>query len=191
MDKGLIESKWDRIYEASSGSSVADVLLNNDFLLPDKGLALDLACGLGENALFLAKKGLETSAWDISSVALGKLKQNAKKNNLTISVKQVHIEPNSLPKNAFDVIVLSHFLDRSLCNAIIDGLKPKGLLFYQTYVREKLGSSGPKNPEFLLARNELLQLFNPLTALLYRENGRVGNLGCGERNEAFFIGQKC
>jgi 2-polyprenyl-3-methyl-5-hydroxy-6-metoxy-1,4-benzoquinol methylase len=191
MDKDLIESKWDKIYEISSGSSVADVLLSNDFLLPEKGVAIDLACGLGENALFLAKKGLETSAWDISSVALGKLKQNAKKNNLTISVKHVHIEPNNLPKNAFDVIVLSHFLDRSLCNAIIDGLKPKGLLFYQTYVREKLGSSGPKNPEFLLARNELLQLFNPLTVLLYREDSLVGDLGCGERNEAFFIGQKC
>ncbi len=191
MDKASIESKWDRIYESSDCSAVAGVLLDNNFLLPEKGVALDLASGLGANALFFAEKGLDTHAWDISSVALKKLKQNAKKNNLKVSVKQTQIEPNSLPKNTFDVIVLSRFLDRSLCNAIMDSLKLGGVLFYQTYVKEKLGSSGPKNPEFLLARNELLLLFSPLTVLVYRENSLVGDLDYGERNEAFFIGQKC
>ena len=191
MKKLAIESKWDRIYKDSDFSVPANVLLDNEFLLPEQGLALDLACGLGENALFLAEKGLESNAWDISSVALEKLKLKAKKKNLNISVKQRYIEPNCLPENVFDVIVLSHFLDRSLCNAIMDSLKPDGLLFYQTYVREKLDSVGPKNPDFLLGRNELLMLFSPLTVVVYRENSLVGQLDCGERNEALYIGQKC
>ena len=186
-----IEVKWDELYEKTCLSVPATVLVENSFLLPDQGSALDIASGLGANALFLAEKGLDVHAWDISSVALNKLQQKAKQKNLNISVKQVFIEPNCIPKKAFSVIVVSRFLDRSLCNAIIEGLKPDGLLFYQTYVRDKLTSSGPKNPDFLLARNELLKLFQPLKVVVYEENSLIGNLAYGERSEALFIGQKC
>ena len=185
------KSRWDRVYQNSGSMAVpAEVLLENHFLLPEKGCALDLACGLGANALFLAKKGLATAAWDISSVALTKLQKKAELNDLVIDVKQLNIEASCLLKNSFDVIVLSHFLDRSLCNAIMGALKPNGLLFYQTYVREKLCASGPNNPEFLLARNELLTLFNPLKVLFYRENFLAGDLSFGDRDKALFVGQK-
>ncbi len=190
MNQEDIESKWNHIYNNAGSAVPVDVLIQNDFLLPKKGLSLDLACGLGANALFLAEKGLDSQAWDISAVALAKLQQTAKEKMLKVSVKQVYIEPDSLPKNIFDVIVLGHFLDRSLCNAIMDALKPNGLLFYQTYVRDKIGAVGPKNPAFLLARNELLQLFKPLNVVMYREDSLVGDLDFGERNEALFIGQK-
>jgi len=186
-----IELKWNHIYNNADSTLAVDVLIQNEFLLPKKGLSLDLACGLGANALFLAEKGLESHAWDISAVALEKLQKTAKEKTLKVTVKQVYIEPASLPKNIFDVIVLGHFLDRSLCNAIMDALKPNGLLFYQTYVRDKIGAVGPKNPAYLLARNELLKLFNPLNVVVYREDSLVGNLDFGERNEALFIGQKC
>ena len=186
-----IEAKWDAIYEKNSFSQPADVLVENSFLLPSKGCALDLASGLGANALFLAEKGLDVQAWDISSVAINRLKQNAVQKNLRVSVKQVLIQPKTMPKNTFDVIVLSRFLDRSLCNAIMESLKPDGLLFYQTYVREKIAPNGPRNPDFLLARNELLQLFKALKLVVYRENSLIGCLQCGERNEALFVGQKC
>lgn len=185
-----LQEKWDHIHTKNNSSVPVNVLVANHFLLPDKGRALDLACGLGANALFLAEQGLDVHAWDISSVALNKLKQNALKKSLEISVKQVFIEPKMLPKNTFDIIVLSHFLDRSLSNAIMESLKPSGLVFYQTYVREKIAAVGPKNPAFLLARNELLKLFQPLQTVYYRENGLVGDLQCGERNEALYIGQK-
>jgi len=190
MKNFSIEEKWDRIYQKNKDSIPADVLVNNDFLLPNNGCALDLACGLGANAMFLAERGLDVHAWDVSSVALSLLKQQASQSNLKISMKQRFIEPNSLPKNTFDVIVLTRFLDRSLCNAIMDSLKTGGLLFYQTYVRDKLDAGGPSNPQFLLARNELLELFKALRLVTYRENNLIGNLECGERNEALFVGQK-
>jgi len=186
----VIEAKWDLIYEKSDFSIPADVLLENRFLLPKKGIALDLASGLGANAIFLAERGLDTHAWDISAVALARLQQKACNMHLNISSKQVCIAQNVLPKNAFDVIVVTRFLDRSLCNEIIESLKSDGLLFYQTYVREKLTSGGPHNPSFLLARNELLKLFSSLNLVAYRENHRIGDLQCGERNEALFVGHK-
>lgn len=190
MDKIEIESKWNNIYKGNTISFPADVLIENSFLLPKQGCVLDLACGLGENALFLAERKLDAHAWDVSSVALNRLQQKAKDKQLKVALKQVLIEPKTLPENTFDVIVLSRFLDRSLSNAIMSGLKMDGLLFYQTYVREKITESGPKNPDFLLARNELLQLFSPLKVVLYKENSLIGDLTQGERNEAFFIGQK-
>ena len=186
-----IEMKWDRIYSKNLlADEVATVLEKNSFLLPQQGRALDLACGLGANALFLAKNGLDTEAWDISSVALNILQQLASKNTLNLTTKQLHIRPDSLPKNTFDVIIITRFLDRSLTNAIMDGLKLNGLLFYQTFVRDKLNTSGPSNPQFLLAKNELLKLFYPLQLVTYKEHGALGNLEQGERNEALFIGQK-
>lgn len=190
MKETSIESKWDGIYSNSGGSTAAKVLVENCFLLPKKGCALDLACGLGENALFLAEKGLDVHAWDISSVALNKLERKAQKKTLKVLTKQVFIKSEIMPKQTFDIIVLSHFLDRSLSNAIMESLKPNGLLFYQTYVRDKTTSVGPNNPDFLLARNELITLFKALRPVFYRENSLIGDLQGGERNEAFFIGQK-
>lgn len=191
VDCNKVKAKWDNIYANSNLSEPAKVLVENNYLLPEKGFALDLACGLGANALYLAENGLNTSAWDISSVALNILQPHAKQKKLELSIKQVFIESNMLPKNSFDVIVVSRFLDRSLSHAIIDSLKLDGLLFYQTYVREKLSANGPKNPDFLLDRNELLKLFCSLTTVVYRENNLIGNVKCGERNEALYIGQKC
>jgi len=185
-----IEAKWDQIYENTDLSIPADVLVKNSFLLPKSGYALDLACGLGANALLLAEKGLVTNAWDSSSVALQKLQQRAQQKNCAITTRQVFINPSSLPINTFNVIVVSRFLDRSLCNAIIRSLKSDGLLFYQTYIKEKIDSTGPKNPAFLLDRNELITLFKQLKLIFYRENSLVGDVQAGERNEALFIGQK-
>jgi SAM-dependent methyltransferase len=186
-----IEAKWDLNYEKNNISIPADVLLDNVYLLPKKGSALDLACGLGANALFLAEKGLHTHAWDISTVALDRLQLNAQHKQLKVLTRHVFLEPDILPINTFDVIVITRFLDRKLCNAIMESLKPNGLLFYQTYVRDKLASVGPNNPSFLLARNELIQLFKPLKLVVYKENNLIGDLQCGERNEALFVGHKC
>lgn len=185
-----VTEKWDTIYKKNDFSMPATVLVENSFLLPEKGFALDLASGLGANALFLAAKGLQTEAWDISAIALNKLSKKGEQKNLKLSVKQVFIESDTLPSNAFDVIVISRFLDRSLSHAIIKCLKQDGLLFYQTYVQEKIDLSGPKNSEFLLARNELLSLFRALKLLVYKEHSLVGDLTFGNRNEAFFVGQK-
>lgn len=60
------QQKWDRLYEKDTSTEVASVLAENSYLLPSQGNALDLACGLGANALFLSEHGLETHAWDIS-----------------------------------------------------------------------------------------------------------------------------
>lgn len=184
--------KWDRIYSQSGheACSPARALIDNAFLLPEAGVALDLACGLGANAIFLAQQGLAVTALDISFVAIEKLTARAALQGLNINAHQKKIDCHSLAELKFDVIVVSRFLDRALSDAIIDALNPAGLLFYQTYTREKAGRHGPNNPGYLLAENELLELFSPLRVVFYRDNGLIGNKNLGLRGEAQFVGQK-
>ena len=189
------DQHWNVIYDKASISdsdplNCAEILSENAFLLPLEGKALDLACGMGANATFLAKHGLAVTAVDISKVAIDKLSTYASCNALDINAYVQNIDPKSIPKCAFDVIVVSRFLDRRLSDAIIDALKPDGLLFYQTFTKEKTTPTSPNNPDYLLNRNELLTLFSSLQVILYRENGLVGLPSSGLRNQAQFIGQK-
>lgn len=184
--------KWDRIYrEAQLDPSLAvPVLSENTFLLPPSGTALDLACGLGANAVFLAIRGFDVLAIDQSAVAVDRLKEYASLHHLPITTRRQSVDPSQFPKSGFDVIIVSRFLDRNLSPAIMQSLKSGGLLYYQTYTREKTGESGPRNPDYLLAENELLRLFAPLKVVYYRENGLTGDIRQGLRNEAQFIGRK-
>lgn len=192
MNKQLSD-KWNNIYTSTSALSVlspATVLSENLFLLPQTGTALDLASGLGANALLLAKQGLTTQAWDISAIALAKLQQQADAEALAIKTFTREISTQSFSPDCFDVVVVSRFLDRSICDAIMVSLKMGGLLFYQTYTQQKNFALGPKNSCFLLAENELLSLFSSLRLVYYRENSAIGEIQQGLRNEAQFIGQK-
>lgn len=185
------QSKWDAVYaEPKQAPRAAEVLSKHKHLLPAQGKALDLACGLGGNALLLAEQGLTVDAWDISTVALTGLREHAAQRQLQIATHQKFISSKNLPQAYYDAIVVSRFLDRSLCNAIMAALKPEGLLFYQTFTRGKLDRQGPGNPDYLLHCNELLQLFSPLTLVFYQEFARLGDLRHGNRNEACYIGQK-
>ena len=61
-----LQQKWDSIYHQAEGEpSIAEVLQHNHYLLPTEGVALDLACGRGGNALLMAERGLSVKAWDI------------------------------------------------------------------------------------------------------------------------------
>jgi SAM-dependent methyltransferase len=167
------------------------VLWENQHLLPATGRALDLACGAGGNALLLAVHGLETWAWDIADVAVACVQAVAQQQGVVLhtEVRDVVAYP-PLPES-FDVIVVSRFLERCLAPALIDALTPEGLLFYQTFTQVTVGAVwGPTNPAYRLAPQELLTLFQPLRVVVYREEGRVGDMRRGFRNEAMLVAQK-
>lgn len=206
------QEKWDALYRDSGtppdvaaalahpgahrtgASCPAQVLLENAHLLPASGKALDFACGLGTNALFLAAQGLETHAWDISPVAVSKLTELAQQLVMPRGLS-LHAEARDLVAQpplpaSFDVIVSCHFLERPLNPHLMAALRPGGLLFYQTFTLERIDDSGPKNAEYRLAVNELLALFPGMRVLVYREEGLVGDVQRGFRNKAMLVAQK-
>lgn len=185
------QARWDARYrESSRPAAPARVLVAHAHLLPASGRALELACGLGANALFLAARGLRVSAWDLSSVAIERLARQASARGLALGteVRDVLAEPP--PAGAFDVVVVARFLERSLAPAIAGALRPGGLLYYQTFTRTRVDDTGPDSDAYRLADNELLRLFAGLRVLAYREEGRVGNLTRGLRNQAYLVAQR-
>lgn len=183
--------KWNQRYLTSfQPNRPAQVLVENQHLLPAGGTALDLACGLGGNALLLAQLGLQTHAWDLSDVAISKLERFAQTQQLAIHCRCAELKPALLAERSFDVIVVSGFLDRNLCHYIAKALKIKGILLYQTHTAAKALAFGPSNPEFLLQPGELLQLFSSLAPIVYREEGDCGDLLQGLRNQAYLIARR-
>ena len=168
----------------------ARVLLENAHLLPRGGVALDLACGLGANALLLASRGFEVVAWDSSSVAIDKLRTLARARGLTLQAEVRDVVRHPPEPGRFDVIVVSHFLDRNLTPHLITALRAEGLLFYQTFTRSRFGECGPHNADYLLADGELLVMFSPLQPMVYRDEGLVGTIDQGFRGQALLVARK-
>jgi SAM-dependent methyltransferase len=192
MSDDALREKWNsRHGVAEKRPSVARVLEENLHLLPESGTALDLASGLGGNALALAGQGLDVTAWDLSPVAIQRLQGFAAEAglvNLQAEVRDVEEQPPA--PASFDVIVVSYYLERSLIAKLIQALKPGGLIFYQTFTAIAVGDEGPANPAFRLGDNELLDLFRPLKLRVYREENRLGDLQRGARDIAMLVAER-
>ncbi len=164
---------WDEVYRTKevAQSTPAQVLVENAHLLSDSGRALDYACGLGGNALYLASKGFDVIALDNSQVAVEKLKHYAQQQKLALTAECLDLEKNPADyQPQFDVIVVSYFLHRQTLDLLRQYLNTGGLLFYQTFSGHQVNGAGPSNPDFRLARGELLSRFSEMELLYYRED---------------------
>ncbi len=186
-----IARSWDARYEgATAVPKPALVLREWPHLLPGGGTALDFACGLGGNALWLAERGFRVSAWDLSPTAIARLREAARMQGLDLDAQVRDLIALPPSPGSFDLILVAHFLDRNLAPSIAAALRPGGLLFYQTFARESRGSRGPTNPAYRLARNELITLFPDLTIRAYRAEGRLAAPQSGFGDLALMVAQR-
>ena len=163
------KDKWNDYYKvAISDQSVAAVLEENISLLPNDGLALDLACGSGVNSFFLASLGMKVRAWDFSKTAIDSIKA-VLTNEQKIYPYEIDISSSCFGEQKFDLILCCHYLDRAIDRAIYNATTPGGLIIYQTFTAEGRGDNGPKNPDFLLNYRELFFLVRECKVLSYRE----------------------
>ena len=138
-----------------------------------EGPILDLACGRGRHALACAELGASVLAIDRNKAALESLQARAKERRLDLQCICADLETDRgipvMPGSCAAILVF-RFLFRPLAAAIVQALRPGGLLLYETFTLEQRGlSSGPRNPAFLLARGELPQLFSELEILEFEE----------------------
>ena len=162
----------DHIHENISTPS--EFLVDNIELLPP-GRALDLATGSGRNAIYLAAKGYQVDAVDISAEAIDATSEAARRAGVSVNAKIVDLEAGyRLKRNTYDLIICFNYLQRSLVPQIINGLNRGGMLVYETFIIDQRQFGHPKNPDFLLEHNELLNMFRDLRCLRYRE-GVFGN----------------
>jgi dihydroneopterin aldolase len=162
-----------------------------------KGRVLDVAAGRGRHALFLASQGYDVVAVDRDAEALDHLTATARQRRLsTISTRIVDLElppahDPGLGVEQYDVILVFFYLYRSLFSALIEALKPGGVLMYETFTIENyFRHHHPRRWEFCLATNELLRLVSTLRVLHYDEGEHEGSHGAGSAYTAQLLAQK-
>jgi len=140
-------------------------------LIPPAGEVLDLACGGGRHARFLAQQGHVVDAVDRDAQALALLAGVAGVRPLRADLEGA---PWPYPDRAWDGIVVANYLHRPLFPSLLASLRPGGVLIYETFMAGNERWGRPSNPAFLLQPNELLTAFGADLALAAFEQGEVG-----------------
>ena len=183
------QSEWDAKHSLAAGEGAeapAGILSALWPLLP-AGAALDLACGRGRNALFLAEHGRHVTAVDWSAAALDILEDHAKAQRIPvrriqrieegkqparagIDLLQANLETIGISANRYGLILCIRFLQRTLFPQICHALRPGGMLLFETYTKAQVDfSGGPRDPAHLLNTGELRRAFPELEVVFYRE----------------------
>jgi len=163
-----VSHRWDEKYaNAALSERPPEALVVQVAETRTPGRALDLACGLGRNALYLAAQGWQVTAVDYSTVALDILSERAAE-GLPVHIVHADLEKDeyAIPPNAWDLIIDCCYLQRSLFTAIKAGVRQGGA-FVGVFPMSGI------NPAYLMKPGEGRDLFEDWTLLHYTENERT------------------
>ena len=136
--------------------------------------AIDLACGRGRNALFLARRGWHVDAVDISPIALDRLRTDAEAEDLPVNCLERDLEPTSSALDVFAehcyYLALSiRYTDLPLVGALPRVLAPGGHLIAEMHLITEKTVAGPRSPRFRVAPGELRKAGSAFELLHYHE----------------------
>ena len=160
MSKESDRQRWDRKYAAGEGPAHFEPkpFLTRYHHLLGGGRALDVACGFGGNALYLASLGYRVDGVDASGFALGKARAEAARRGLSLNLIQADLSHWWVPPGRYDLIVVFYYLNRVLMPALGSGLRPGGLLFQANRNLRFLAVRPGFDPGYLLQPGELGRL---------------------------------
>jgi SAM-dependent methyltransferase len=127
--------------------------------IPQNARVLDLACGSGRHTRMLAARGFSVVAVDQNLGRIIDLRDLKDRHNIELRETDLEARDWPLADERFAAIVVSNYLHRPHLRTLIDNLTDDGVLIYTTFAQgnEKLGR--PRNPDFLLRPDELLDTF--------------------------------
>jgi SAM-dependent methyltransferase len=134
------------------------------------GKALDFASGTGRNALYLAEKGYDVTAVEISPSAVELAEQAAREKGLIIKWIVADLDDYVIQEQ-YDLIVISFFyVNKTMTLAITNALKKGGILLYENHMLSPSSDEDEAHKHrFHLKPGELGQLFKGLNILCYEE----------------------
>jgi SAM-dependent methyltransferase len=121
------------------------------------GRALDLACGAGRHAIFLAQHGWQVTAVDASHVGIELAREAARKSNVEVDWRVADLEQGrfEIEAEAYDLIGVFYYLQRNLFPQIRAGVCSGGHIIAAIHMVDEAPDAQPMNPEFLLQPGEL------------------------------------
>jgi tellurite methyltransferase len=130
------------------------------------GRAVDVAMGRGRHAALLAAAGYGTFGVDLQLDAV----RHAMARVPGLRGWCADLTMCPLPRNRFDVVVVTRYLQRDLFGALQDAVVPGGIVLYETFtVGQRQLGRGPTSPDHLLEAGELRARFAAFDVLSYEE----------------------
>ena len=166
--------RWDEKYRSKPAPEklAPDAWLIEQVSGLKSGRALEFACGLGHNAIWLAQQGWHVDAVDISAVGLAHAEKLAQASGAIVNWIAADLDEFTPDADTYDLAVVFRFLDRARLPALLrQALRPQGRLIYETFTAAHINrpDSHMKNPAFALEPGELPRLFPQFDVVSYAE----------------------
>lgn len=163
---------WDRRYD--TGEFVWDVhpnrFLAEELAGPGAGRALDLACGEGRNAVWLAEQGWTVTGVDFSAVGLAKGRRLAESRGVTVEFLVEDVVAWAPPEAAYDLVIVFYLqLPAAQRSAVLAharrALAPGGTFLLVAHDRSNVehGWGGPQDPAVCPTPEEVTAAFADCT----------------------------
>ncbi len=189
---------WNEVYagrEFFYGKDPNEFIKKYYHLIPKKGKVLELACGEGRNAVFLAQQGYQVDAIDMSENAIEKTKELARKKGITINAvccNALNWKPEYKYHGIVSTFFHAPFEKRTLLyKQIKELLKHNGIFIGEWFspLQRLHGftSGGPPSYEYMPTIEELQSNFQDGEIILLETEERVLREGHGHRGPASLI----
>jgi len=164
-------SKWNLRYAEDSyrkGNPVTSLKNWTAKIAPGK--ALDIACGTGRNAIYLAQAGFEVDAIDISREGLNKAQQNAEKLGLDINWIEHDLDQSYRFGTDYNLIIVMWYVNLPLITQLCNSLVTGGYLLCEEHLKTDHKVMGPTNYQYRVGSGELRKTVSKLDVLKYEES---------------------
>lgn len=142
---------WEKMYrsgERGAEEHPTALVIETAQQLPP-GAAIDLACGTGRNAFYLAEHRWNVTAIDGSASAIQTLGERAASRSLNLRTKVADLNSPAftLPEDAFDLVVIAYYFQRDLFPIAKAAVRPAGLLLAIAHTADPGETPNPKRVE--------------------------------------------
>jgi len=175
-------TRWDTIYNQRQNAIYPEpdpllLLYTPPAMLDVPPRALDLAGGVGQNALWLAEQGYTVDLMDISRVALMRAREEMIARNLRrVNVFQIDLEQVRLQPETYDLICVFRFLSATVMPQVRAAIKPGGRVIYETFNTGHLAQRPAMNRDYLLREGDLLGYFGDWRIIHHAELSTVSQV---------------
>lgn len=139
--------------------AVSDWVKRFATMVPKEAVVLDVACGGGRHGRFFRARGNPVVMLDRNIAPVADMAADPRVELVAFDLESGR--PWPLAGRRFGCVVVTNYLHRPIVRDIVAAVEPGGMLIYETFATGNEAFGKPRNPDFLLHREELLILCRP------------------------------